>query len=60
MGPSRKRELAGALIAAAVVGFALTVGLYPRWFPPITLWTGISLLGLAVAEAMVMVLVVCD
>jgi hypothetical protein len=24
---------------------------YPGWFPPITVWTGISLLGVAAAEA---------
>ncbi|EUA24187.1 hypothetical protein I552_3141, partial [Mycobacterium xenopi 3993] len=34
------------MIAAAVVGYLLVVLLY-RWFPPITVWTGVSLLALA-------------
>ncbi len=50
MGPTRKRDLVFATVVAAVVGYALVTGLY-RWFPPITLWTGVSLLVLAVAEA---------
>jgi hypothetical protein len=33
-----------------VVGHLLVVLLY-RWFPPITVWTGLSLLAVAVAEA---------
>ncbi|EUA32599.1 hypothetical protein I552_3124 [Mycobacterium xenopi 3993] len=37
------------MIAAAVVGYLLVVLLY-RWFPPITVWTGVSLLALATAE----------
>lgn len=49
MGPTRKRDLATGLGAAAVVGYLLLVLLY-RWFPPITVWTGLSLLAIAVAE----------
>ncbi|EUA43856.1 hypothetical protein I552_0095 [Mycobacterium xenopi 3993] len=49
-GPTRKRDLTAAVIAAAVVGYLLVVLLY-RWFPPITVWTGVSLLALATAEA---------
>jgi hypothetical protein len=50
MGPTRKRDLAAAVAGAAVAGYPLVVLLY-RWFPPITLWTGVSLLAVAVVEA---------
>lgn len=50
MGPTRKRDLTAAAVVATIVGYVLVVVLY-RWFPPITLWTGISLLGVAIAEA---------
>ncbi|WP_018603614.1 DUF3180 domain-containing protein [Mycobacterium sp. 155] len=50
MGPTRKRDLAGTTVAVAVVGYLLLSGLY-RWFPPITVWTGLSLLIVAIAEA---------
>ncbi len=50
MGPTRKRDLTAAVIATAVVGYLLVVLLY-RWFPPITVWTGLSLLAVAAAEA---------
>lgn len=49
MGPTRKRDLAGATIVVAIVGYLLVIGLY-RWFPPITAWTGLSLLVVAAAE----------
>ncbi|HKP43869.1 DUF3180 domain-containing protein [Mycobacterium sp.] len=49
MGPTRKRDLTAAAAGAALVGYMLVVLLY-RWFPPITLWTGVSLLAVAVAE----------
>ncbi len=49
MGPTRKRDLTAAVIGAAVIGYLLVIALY-RWFPPITVWTGISLLAVAVAE----------
>jgi hypothetical protein len=50
MGPTRKRDLTAAAVLAAVVSYLLVIGMY-RWFPPITLWTGVSLLAVAVAEA---------
>jgi len=51
MGPTRRRDLTAAVIGAAVIGYLLVGELY-RWFPPITVWTGISLLAVAVAEAL--------
>lgn len=51
MGPTRKRELAAGGAAAAVGGYLLVLGLY-RHFPPITFWSGISLLVVAAAEAL--------
>ena len=51
MGPTRKRDLTAAMVAIAVIGYLLTSVVYPRWFPPLTVWTGISLLGVAAAEA---------
>lgn len=50
MGPTRWRDLVAAVALTAVVSYLLVLALY-RWFPPITLWTGISLLAVAVAEA---------
>jgi hypothetical protein len=50
MGPSRLRELVIAAVGAAVIAFIVLVGLY-RMFPPITVWTGLSLLMFAAAEA---------
>jgi hypothetical protein len=50
MGPTRKRDLTAGVVSAAVIGYLLVVLLYP-WFPPITVWTGLSLLAVAVAEA---------
>ncbi len=50
MGPTRKRDLAAGLGAAAAAGYLLVASLY-RWFPPITMWTGLSLFGMAGAEA---------
>ena len=50
MGLTRKRDLAAGAALAAVVGFLAIHGLY-RYFPPITLWTGLSLLAVAAAEA---------
>ncbi|CQD04856.1 putative secreted protein [Mycobacterium europaeum] len=51
MGPTRKRDLTAAVVGAAVVGYLVVNALY-RWFPPITVWTGLSLLAVAVAEAL--------
>jgi hypothetical protein len=50
MGPTRKRDLTAATVAAGVASYLLVVLLY-RWFPPITVWSGLSLLGVALAEA---------
>lgn len=50
MGPTRVRDLAAAALAATVVSYLFIVLLY-RYFPPVTLWTGLSLLAVAVAEA---------
>ena len=49
MGPTRKRDLTAATVLAAIVGYLLVTLTY-RWFPPITLWTGVSLLAVAIAE----------
>ncbi len=49
MGPTRKRDLIAATVVVAVGGYVLVVGLY-KWFPPITIWTGISLLAVAAVE----------
>ena len=49
MGPTRKRDLTAATVVAAVAGYLLVTVLY-RWFPPITVWTGLSLLAVAIAE----------
>jgi hypothetical protein len=51
MGPTRKRDLTAAAVVAALIGYLLIVELY-RWFPPITVFTGISLLGVAAVEAL--------
>ena len=50
MGPTRKRDLTTAVVAAAVFGY-LVVRTQYRYFPEITLWTGLSLLALAAGEA---------
>ncbi|MCT7657955.1 DUF3180 domain-containing protein [Mycobacterium deserti] len=50
MGPTRKRDLTAAVVIVAVVGYVLVTLTY-RWFPPLTLWTGVSLLAVAIAEA---------
>ncbi len=50
MGPTRKRDLTAAVLGTGVVGYLLVV-LFYRWFPPITAWTGLSLLAVGVAEA---------
>jgi hypothetical protein len=49
MGPTRKRDLTVAAVLAAAVGYMLVVLLYHR-FPPIDLWTGVSLLAVAIVE----------
>ena len=50
MGPTRKRDLTAATVLGAVVGYMIVVLLY-RYFPPIDVWTGVSLLAVAIAEA---------
>ena len=50
MGPTRSRDLTAAAVAVAILGY-LVVGVTYRWFPPITVWTGLSLLAVAAAEA---------
>jgi len=50
MGPTRKRDLTAATVIAAVASYLFVLLLY-RWFPPITLWTGVSLLAVAIGEA---------
>ena len=50
MGPTRKRDLAIGTALATVVAYLLVILVY-RWFPPITVWTGLSLLAFAAAEA---------
>jgi hypothetical protein len=50
MGTTRPRELAMAVAVSAVLGYLLMYVVY-RVFPPITLWTGVSLLGVALALA---------
>lgn len=50
MGPTRKRDLTAAVLCVGTLGYLLVVQLY-RWFPPITIWTGVSLLAVALAEA---------
>ena len=50
MGPTRKRDLVAAAAVAAVLSYALAYGLYFASFPPITIWTGLSLLAVAAAE----------
>ena len=49
MGPTRKRDLSVAALVVALLGYPLVIISY-RWFPPITLLTGISLLLVAAAE----------
>lgn len=50
MGPTRKRDLAVAVIGVAILAWLLMRVLYSD-FPPITAWTGLPLLGIAAAEA---------
>jgi hypothetical protein len=49
MGPTRKRDLTAAAVLAAVVGYMFVVLVY-RYFPPIDVWTGVSLLAVAAIE----------
>ncbi|MGY4709736.1 DUF3180 domain-containing protein [Mycolicibacterium sp. CBM1] len=49
MGITRRRDLAAAVIGVAILTWLLMRVLY-RHFPPITLWTGLSLLAVAAVE----------
>lgn len=49
MGPTRRRDLAAAAATAAIAGY-LAIRMLYRYFPPITLWTGLSLLAVAAVE----------
>ena len=50
MGPTRKRDLTAAVVGVAILAYLLVHVLY-RYFPPITVWTGLSLLAVAAIEA---------
>ncbi|MCB0937195.1 MAG: DUF3180 domain-containing protein [Mycobacterium sp.] len=50
MGPTRKRDLTAAVVGVAALAYLLVHVLY-RNFPPITVWTGLSLLLVALGEA---------
>lgn len=50
MGLTRKRDLAAAVLAAAAVSYLFIRFLYGN-FPPITVWTGLSLFAVALVEA---------
>ena len=50
MTPTRNRDLAVTVVLTAALGYLLVLWLY-RWFPPLTIWTGLSLAGVAAAEA---------
>jgi uncharacterized protein DUF3180 len=49
MGPTRTRDLTAATVVVTILGY-LFVSLTYRWFPPITVLTGLSLLVVAAAE----------
>ncbi|GBG36079.1 DUF3180 domain-containing protein [Mycobacterium montefiorense] len=51
MGPTRKRDLTAAVVGAAILSYLLIRSSF-RWFPPITVWTGLSLLAVAIAEVL--------
>ena len=50
MGPTRKRDLAIGTVLATIAAYGLVVLVY-GWLPPITVWTGLSLLVFAGGEA---------
>jgi hypothetical protein len=50
MGPTRKRDLAAATAVVTLLSYVLAYRLYFASFPPITIWTGMSLLAVAAAE----------
>ncbi|MCX2929019.1 DUF3180 domain-containing protein [Mycobacterium sp. CVI_P3] len=50
MGPTRKRDLTAAAVGVAILAY-LSVHVLYHYFPPITGWTGLSLLAVAGLEA---------
>lgn len=50
MGPTRRRDLVIAVAVTAVLSY-LVIHLLYRWFPPVTGWSGLSLLAVAAGEA---------
>lgn len=50
MGLTRKRDLAAATGIVAISGYFAVARLF-GWLPPVTVWTGLSLLALAAGEA---------
>lgn len=50
MKPTRTRDLSAGVAVVGIAGYFLVIGLY-RWFPPITVGTGLSLLAVAAGEA---------
>ncbi|MEZ0051302.1 hypothetical protein ABIA30_002300 [Mycobacterium sp. MAA66] len=50
MGPTRKRDLTAAVVLVGLLGYLVVVLTY-HWFPPITTWSGVSLLVVAIGEA---------
>ncbi|MCG5431454.1 DUF3180 domain-containing protein [Mycobacterium sp. MYCO198283] len=52
MGPTRKRDLLAAALAVAVLSYLVVLAVYDDAFPAVTAFTGLSLLVLAVAEAL--------
>ena len=50
LGPTRRRDLTAAVVGVAILASLLVHVLY-RYFPPITMWTGLSLLAVAAIEA---------
>lgn len=50
MTPTRKRDLALAVVVTTLISYVGVHILY-QWFPPLTVWTGLSLGAVAVGEA---------
>jgi hypothetical protein len=50
MGPTRNRDLLAAAAVSVLLSYLLVTLIY-KWFPPITVWTGLSLLAVGIAEA---------
>jgi hypothetical protein len=50
MGPTRTRDLAAATAVVTLLSYVLAYRLYFASFPPITIWTGMSLLAVAAGE----------